>query len=193
MINYENIYYESSTIIVRPLQSSDYKSFLHGYKQLLPSKNRFDEGCFDTEFMTYDWYIELLERRKKEAEEDYCYMLNIFRKKDNLSIGYCDITPHRREEFQYARIGYTIHNNFWGCGYGTETVKAIVNIGFKQLNLHRLEAHINLDNHISQHVAKKGGLLFESVRKKFILEDGIWTDNQVFYVNNENWKSDDED
>ena len=192
MIDFENLYFDNDVIVVRPLQNDDYESFVYGYKQLLPSKNRFDEGSFDTSFMTYDWYIELLKRRKKEAAEDYCYMLNVFLKKDNSSIGYCDITPHMREDFQYARIGYTIHNNYWGHGYGTETVKAIVHIGFEQLNLHRLEAHINMDHDISQHIAKKAGLLFESVRKGFILEDGIWTDNQVFYINNDNWKSDDE-
>lgn len=179
---------ETERLIVRFLEKTDYNAFVKGYKNSLPSRNRFDEGCFDTSFMTFAWFDNLMERRSREAEADYCYMFNIFRKEDGLSIGYCDITPHRREEFQYARIGYTIHNQFWNKGYATECVGALIRIGFDILNLHRLEAHINLDNPASKRVAQKAGLCFECIRKAFIYEDGQWTDNEVYFINNENWK-----
>ncbi len=175
---------ETDRLILRPLVSGDYEAFLKGYQQSLPAQNRFDDGLFDTGFMTEEWYDGLLARRKKEAEADYCYMLNIFRKADGASVGYCDITPHYREEFQYARIGYTIHNQFWNNGYATEAVRAMVSIAFEQLGLHRLEAHVNLDNPASKRVLNKAGFRYECVREKFILEDGVWTDNEVYYVNN---------
>ena len=115
--------------------------------------------------------------------EDYSYLFHIFCKEDGKSLGYCDITPHRRENFQYARIGYTIFNNFWGKGYATECVECLVKLGFGQLKLHRLEAHVNLDNPASKKVLKKVGFTYECIRKGFILEDGIWTDNEIYYRN----------
>ena len=56
----------------------------------------------------------------------------------------CDITTQFREEFLYAKIGYTIHNHYWGMGYATQCVELLIKIGFEQLNFHSLEAHVNL-------------------------------------------------
>lgn len=170
------------------LTPQDYNAFVAGYQSCGPSRSRFDEGWFNTDFMTEAWFLQLLQRRRKEAETDFCYMLDLFRKSDGRCIGYCDITPHRREDFQYARIGYTLHNPYWGRGYAAECVKAMVTIGFEQLNLHRLEAHVNLDNDASKKVLLKAGFAFECVRKGFILEDGVWTDNEIYYRNNPDWK-----
>ncbi len=183
---------KSARLTVRPITAADYSCFVKGFAGCLPSKNRFDDGAFDTDFMTVEWFNRLLERRLDEAKQDYCYMLNIFRNSDGLSIGYCDITPHRRECFQYARIGYTIHNNYWGSGYATECVSNMIKIGFDQLNLHRLEAHVNLDNPASKRVLQKSGFSYEGIRKSFIYEDGIWTDNEVYFINNDNCKPEDE-
>lgn len=49
------------------------------------------------------------------------------------------------------------------------------------LGFHRLEAHINLDNPASKAVVKKNAFQFEGIRKQFILENGIWTDNEIYY------------
>ena len=185
---FKDISVETGRVIVRPALLKDYPGFVSGYKNCSPSQNRFDEGCFDTGFMTVEWYQKLLERRETEANNDLSYMFNIFLKDNSTSIGYCDITTHQREDLQYARIGYTIHNTHWRKGYGTESVSAIIKIGFDILNFHRLEAHINLDNPASSKVIQKAGFLFESVRKGFILEEGVWTDNEVYYMNNPNWK-----
>ncbi len=176
---------ETDRLLVRPLLLEDYPNFLTGFQESLPSQNRFDDGLFDIGFLTIKWYEELLARRKREAEADYSYMFNIFRKADGASIGSCNITPHLREDFQYARIGYTIHNQFWNNGYATEAVCAMVKIGFEQLGLHRLEAHVNLDNPASKKVLQKAGFRFECVREKFILEDGVWTDNEIYFINND--------
>ncbi len=95
------------------------------------------------------------------------------------------IRPVQVEDFQYAHIGYAIHNNFWGQGYATETIQTLTRIGFQQLGLHRLEAHVNLDNPASKRALLKAGYQFEGIRKGFILEDDVWTDNEIYYINND--------
>ena len=184
----EDIRAETKRLVIRPLTMEDYAAFVAGYRDSASPRNRFDEGNLDTSFMTERWYEKLLERRKSEAERDYSYVFNIFRKSDGASLGHCDVTPHRREEYQYGRVGYTLHNQYWGVGYGTETVKALIRIGFEALGLHRLEAHVNIDNLPSKRVLHKAGMIFECVRKGLILEAGHWTDNEVYYINNENWQ-----
>lgn len=170
-------------LIVRPLMAADFSCWLKGYQEQKESMSKYDEGYFDTSFLTKEWYMEKLAERIRLAEEDKCYLFNIFRLEDGVSVGNCDITTHMRDCFQYARVGYTIHNQYWGLGYATEALKALINIGFEDLGFHRLEAHINLDNWSSKRVAQKVGMQFEGVRIGFILEDGIWTDNEIFYIN----------
>lgn len=86
---------------------------------------------------------------------------------------------------EYASIGYSILDQHWGNGYGTETLKALIQIGFDDLDFHRLEAHINTDNFASKRVALKAGMEFECVRKGFIFEYGEWTDNEIYFINNQ--------
>ena len=115
-------------------------------------------------------------------------MFELFRREDGRAVGYGDITTMFREDFQFAKIGYTIHNPWWGRGYGTQCAALLVKIGFEQLNFHRLEAHINVDNPASKAVARKNGFQLECVRKGFILEDGVWRDQEIYYRNNQCWR-----
>lgn len=174
-------------LVIRPVNTGDYDRFVSGFRNCKPAQNRFDEQ-FDTDIMTPEWFEALIRRREAEAAADYAYKFQIFGKSSGLSVGYCNIYPHYREDFQYAHIGYAIHNNFWGNGYATECAAALIEIGFERLKLHRLEAHVNLDNPASKRVLLKAGFAFEGVRKGFIFEDGEWTDNEVYYVNNDNWQ-----
>ncbi len=178
---------ETDRLIIRPVTMQDYESFVTGFGNCMPAQNRFDEQ-FDTEIMSPEWFEALIKRREAEAKSDYSYKFHIFEKKLNTSIGYCNIYPHYRENFQYGHIGYAMHNNFWGNGYATECVLGLTKIGFDRLNLHRLEAHVNLDNPASKRVLLKAGYSYEGIRKAFILEDGVWTDNEIYYINNENWE-----
>lgn len=188
MVIYNDILKETERLEIRALKLTDYKIWLEGFKEQKESQSPHDEGWFDTIFITEEWYVDKLKEREELGKKDYTYMLNIFRKEDGASIGYCDITTHMREDFQYARVGYTIHNQFWNQGYGKETIKALVSIGFEDLKFHRLEAHINIDNIPSKKVILSAGFKFEGIREKFILEDDVWTDNEIYYILNGNWK-----
>lgn len=178
---------ETERLIIRPVNSNDFDRFVAGFGACKPAQNRFDEQ-FDVEVMTREWFEALIKRREVEANADYSYKFHIFEKTQRRAIGYCNIYPHYREDFQYAHIGYAIHNPFWGNGYATECVLALTKIGFEQLNLHRLEAHVNLDNPASKRVLQKAGYAYEGIRKGYILEDGVWTDNEVYYINNDHWQ-----
>ena len=111
---------ETPQLTLRPLRPEDYAAFLSGFRACGPARNRFDDGQFDLSFLTEDWYAGLLARRQREAEADISYVLNLFRREDGASVGYCDITTQQREAFQWGRIGCTVLNPYWGRGYGTE-------------------------------------------------------------------------
>lgn len=185
--DYKNILFMSERLVIRPLNRKDYKQWLKGFQDQLEAQSKFDEGYFDTEFMNREWYRKHLLKCDKFANEDKHYFMHIFRKIDNVALGTCDISTHLRGEFQCARVGYTIFNQHWGHGYASEALGCLIAIGFDDLHFHRLEAHINLDNELSKQVAIKAGMRLECVRKAFILEEGQWCDNEIYYINNEHY------
>lgn len=185
MTSYKDIRCEFGRVTVRTLTSGDRDALVSGYGSCSEARNRFDEGCIDVSLLTEKWFSEELALRCRDAERDDCYMFNIFRNSDGACLGYCDITVLKRDVFQFAKVGYTIFNKYWKNGYGTESLRALSKIGFHDLGLHRLEAHVNSDNPASKRVLEKAGYSFECVRSCFILEDGIWTDNEVWYQNSD--------
>ncbi len=188
-MTFESIGASDDVISIRALTAADYDAFITGYKNQLSRQNEFDEGRIDTSFMSREWYGNLLGRRSQWAQDDVSYMLNIFRVSDGASVGFCDITTHMREEFQYARIGYTIFNQYWQSGYAKHMIRLLIAIGFEQLNFQRLEAYIDPKNELSKRVAMHGGMQLESTRKEFEYIDGVWRDRDVYVKRQKNWKT----
>jgi ribosomal-protein-alanine N-acetyltransferase len=56
------------------------------------------------------------------------------------------------------QVGYFLHKNAWGKGYGTEMARALVRYGFVDLKLPQITAMTGLDNLASQRVLLKSGL-----------------------------------
>lgn len=91
-----------------------------------------------------------------------------------------DFSTLARDAFQWGRVGYTIHNQHWGQGYGTEAVDLAMRIAFDELNFQRIEAHINLDNEASIRLAERVGMSYECTREGFIYENENWVDHLVY-------------
>ena len=178
-----NVFIETDRLVIRPLEKGDYISWLSAFENRLPSQHQYDEGKIDMSICTKDWFGDLVDRHQRLASEDKVYIFGVFRKEDLAHIGSVDFSTMLRDEFQWARFGYTIHNQFWLQGYGKEAVNAAIMLAFNKLNYHRIEAHINLDNFPSIKLAESVGLQFECIRKGFIYEFDEWTDHLIYYIN----------
>ena len=132
---------------------------------------------------TLEWFHSLVEKHQELALSDSTYIFGVFSKVDGTHIGMIDFSTLARDYFQWGRIGYTVHNQYWRNGYGKESVNAALNLAFQQLEYHRIEAHINLDNMTSIKLIESVGMEFECMRKSFIYEDNEWTDHLVYYKN----------
>ncbi|MFC4560125.1 GNAT family N-acetyltransferase [Virgibacillus kekensis] len=174
---------ETKRLLIRPLSEGDYDTWLEGFSNRLPSHHRHDQGEVDTSKWDYKGYVDVVRKHQKLALDDTAYIFAIFRKKDGTHLGFVDFSTLMREEFQWAAIGYSIHNQYWGNGYGKEAAKKGIEIAFRDLGYHRLEAHINLDNPASVSLAKSIGMQYECTRKDFIFEFGEWTDNLIYIIN----------
>ncbi|WP_409250868.1 GNAT family N-acetyltransferase [Bacillus sp. SCS-153A] len=174
---------ETERLIVRPLAEKDYLDWYRGFNERRPSQYRHDQGKLDMSECSEDWFASLVKKHQSLALEDTAFVFGVFAKKDGTHLGMVDFSTLARDNFQWGRIGYSIHNQFWGKGYGKEAVAGALDIAFRELKYHRIEAHINLDNQASIRLAESVGMEFECIRKGFIYEFGEWTDNLVYYKN----------
>ncbi len=76
-----------------------------------------------------------------------------------------------------AGVGYWIRQSRWGKGFATEAVRALIERGFGVYRLHRLEAHVALENHASQRVVQKLGFEREGVAREVELVNGRYLDH----------------
>ena len=65
---------------------------------------------------------------------------------DGEMVGVAAVMDVARGISQGAFLSYRIYNNHWRKGYGKEAVRAVIDIGFKDIKLHRLEAGIEPNN-----------------------------------------------
>ncbi|UCZ53487.1 GNAT family N-acetyltransferase [Bacillus shivajii] len=176
---------ETNRLILRPFENGDYEAWLTGFENRRPSQHRHDEGKMDMNDCTEGWFHAIVDNHQKIAKEDQAYVFGVFRKEDGAHLGAVDFSTIERENFQWARFGYSIHNQYWRKGYGKEAVAAALKLAFNKLHYHRIEAHINLDNTASIRLVESVGMEYECVRKGFIDEFGGWTDNLVYFKNAE--------
>lgn len=92
-----------------------------------------------------------------------------------------------RQAFQNANLGYWIFNNHWGKGYGKEAVRLAIDIAFRDLKLHRLEAGIEPKNRRSMALAKAVGMKREGCSWKRLFLRGQWQDMVLFVARSEDF------
>ncbi|MGV2623112.1 UNVERIFIED_CONTAM: GNAT family N-acetyltransferase [Halobacillus marinus] len=176
---------ETERLVIRPLEEEDYGNWLDGFESRGASKHVHDPGRLDMRECTREWFSRLVEKHQELARTDTAFVFAVFRKADGAHLGMVDFSTLARDSFQWGRIGYTIHNQYWRNGYGGEAVKEALRIAFRRLDFHRIEAHINLDNAASVKLAESCGMEYECIRKGFLFENDAWTDHLVYYKNAE--------
>jgi RimJ/RimL family protein N-acetyltransferase len=100
-------------------------------------------------------------------------------------VGACGIALHEREA---PEIGYWVGVPFWGHGYATEAVRAVIDHAFVDLGYEALQAGARVTNPASRRVLEKCGFQWTGVGlfriralassapiDRFRLERGIWS------------------
>lgn len=84
--------------------------------------------------------------------------------------------------FKLGEIYYNILPEFWGNGYATEAGKRLVQFGFNELKLHKVEAGVQTENLQSIKVLEKLGMTREGLRRKILPIRGTWKDNYHYAI-----------
>lgn len=88
-----------------------------------------------------------------------------------------------------ADIGYVLNRKYWGRGYMTESARAILEVAFKHLKLHRVWATCDTRNRASYRVMERLGLRREGLFVKNAMEKGEWRDTYLYAILAEEWQT----
>lgn len=168
-----NIKLQTKRLLITPVSWPDLEKIheLHS----LPETDKFNtlgipESLSQTEKIIKDW-IE----KNNDGENKY-FTLKITLRESRTFIGLIALNLGL-PKFKIAEVWYKLHSDFWDKGYATESLNKILEFGFGELKLHRIEAGCAVKNHGSIRVLEKAGMIREGRKRKVLpLKDG-WSDN----------------
>ncbi|WP_449599427.1 GNAT family N-acetyltransferase [Paenibacillus sp. Marseille-Q9583] len=91
---------------------------------------------------------------------------SIIEMESNEIIGSCGFNSLDFEN-EKAEIGYDIARAFWGSGYASEAISALLDYAFSTLKLNRIEAKVEPENVNSVKVLQKLNFMFEGTLRRY--------------------------
>lgn len=165
-------------ITLRNMTPNDADELLKYYIKNEKHLEKF-EPTRDSDFYT-------LESQRDALIEGYKQFLNgtsvdLAILKDDKIIGKVRLSNIVYGVFKSAILGYSIDEDYQGRGYMKEAVNLTISYAFKELDLHRVEASVLLDNVKSKGVLLANGFEELGINKKYLFINGIWQDHLTYY------------
>ena len=100
-----------------------------------------------------------------------------------------DVSLRRLSEVhRQGEVGYVIHPDHQGRGYATEATAALVDVGFRDIGLHRIRASADARNAASIKVMEHLGMRREALFVESEFVKGEWTDEVVYAILATDWQ-----
>ncbi len=132
-------------------------------------------NCFTDENQAKDM-IKLLD---EFSQDNKAIRFSIIEMDSNEIIGSCGFNFLDYENAK-AEIGYDIAKAFWGRGYASEAICALLDYAFSSLKLNRIEAKVEPENVKSVKVLQKLNFTFEGTLRQSERVDGRFNDLNMY-------------
>ncbi|KEK24030.1 GNAT family N-acetyltransferase [Bacillus gaemokensis] len=129
----------------------------------------------------------LLEKMIETNKEGKSFIWSLLSKGDQKVIGTCGIwkLPHNS-----ASLGAVIGSMYWGKGVVVEALEELINFGFQELDLNRIEGRCDVRNTASERVMQKLKMTYEGTLRQNVIIDDRYCDSKVYsLLKNEYYKS----
>lgn len=133
--------------------------------------------------------LDLIDFFDESFELERAIRWGIERKADGVLMGTCGYVWLRRFR---GEIGYELHPDYWRQGYMTEALDAILEFGFHEFELNRIEALTMLDNVASGALLRKLGFKEEGILRQHDYFKGRFHDMRLFSLLREEFDERDE-
>ena len=136
------------------------------------------EPAFPEDFCTVAYQKALMRQDCRAAKENRGLRYWVFRKDaPHTAIGCVALNNIILGAFRSCYLAYKMDQTLLRQGYASEAVLAVVELAFRSLNLHRIEANILPRNAASLALARKCGFKEEGRSPKYLRINGVWEDH----------------
>ncbi|WP_419885801.1 GNAT family N-acetyltransferase [Paenibacillus sp. B-A-8] len=138
-----------------------------------------------TKFMNVDCFTdesqvkEMIQLLDEFSRDNKAIRFSVIEKESNEIIGSCGYNFLDFEN-EKAEIGYDIARAFWGSGYASEAISALLECAFSTLKLNRIEAKVEPENVNSIKVLQKLNFMFEGTLRRYEKVNGKFIDLNMY-------------
>ena len=178
---FDQLTLRTKRLLLRPLQDSDADALLGVFSD--PAVMRY--------WSTPPW--ESIDQAKSMIDRDFKAMatgeylrFGIERTEDNAFIGMCTLFA-LSEQCRRGEVGYAMASHAWGQAYMDEALRALLNYGFSELKLNRVEADIDPRNEASARSLERLGFKKEGhLRERWIVGNEV-SDTALYGLLHHDW------
>ena len=172
---------ETSRLILRGLSLEDIGFLLHHFSD--EDVNRFSSyESLKNHEEAVDFYKKFIEPSKPTR-----FRLGIVLKEIGELVGTLGYHNLSRSD-SHAEIGYDLAKAYWGKGIMTEAAEALIEYGFKQMNLNRIEATADSENSRSIRLLERTGFLREGLLRGRCYYKGRFHDEAIYSLLQRDWE-----
>ena len=183
MPEFDQLRLQTERLLLRPLRESDAPAILAIRSN--PTVMRYHSS---PPWESIDLAVSLIERDLVAMHAGDNLRLGIERAEDQALIGTCCLF-HLDQQCRRAEIGYELLHDAWGKGYMHEALLALLEYGFSELALNRVEADIHPDNLNSAKSLERLGFKQEGyLRERWIVGDEV-SDSVIYGLLQSDWRS----
>jgi len=180
--NVDRIALQTQRLLLRPLRDTDAPSLL-----IIFSDPKFMQFGTTPPWNSVDEAFAMINRDVKAMASGERVRLGIERMEDNALIGICTLFDWDRE-CRSAEIGYGLVSSAWGRGFMHEALVALLDFGFSELDLNRVEADIDPRNISSEKSLERIGFTKEGHLRESCIVNGALTDSALYGLLRRDWK-----
>ena len=164
-------------LLLREYAETDWPAVLEYQRE--PRYLRFNSWDDRTEEQVRAFVRAFVDAQSEQPRKRFAFAVTL--KANGQVIGNCNIRKNLPED-RVAEMGYEIAPVHWGNGYATEAARAIVEYGFRQLDLHRIAAWCIAENTASARVLEKLGMRLEGRLREQEWLKGRWWDALLYAI-----------
>lgn len=173
-----NIILKTERLYLRPISEDDFENVHHLQSLEETAKyntSKIPENINETKATVRDWIL----KNNQEKPNKFTFAIDLA--DDEKFIGLIGINLGK-EHYKNAEVWFQFDYRFWNKGYATESLRKIIDFGFEDLKLHRIEAGCAVDNVGSVSALEKVGMLREAHTRQLLPLKSGWSDNYGYAI-----------
>jgi len=138
------------------------------------------EPAWTSDELTKGAFRRRIARYQADRQSGAGFPFFVFRSRDDVLLGACNLNNVRRGVLQSADIGYWIGSPYTRQGHTRAAVRRVLAFAFDTLGLHRVEAACRPENDASRSLLEGVGFQFEGRARSLLNIAGEWRDHDRF-------------